>query len=101
MTTHVRCGTLFTGDTTPARSDATIGFGADGTIAFVAGTAEAPPVAADDTVLDYSGWHRQVEEHPGWPVPGCRVSAPDDDAPRCRRLHGIFSNPSRATITHE
>jgi imidazolonepropionase-like amidohydrolase len=55
MTTHVRCGTLFTGDTTPPRSDATIGFGDDAKIAFVADTANAPQVAAQDTVLDYSG----------------------------------------------
>jgi imidazolonepropionase-like amidohydrolase len=55
MTTHVRCGTLFTGDATPSRTDATIGFGDDGKIAFVSDTAAAPPVAVQDTVLDYSG----------------------------------------------
>jgi imidazolonepropionase-like amidohydrolase len=55
MTTHVRCGTLFRGDMTPARSNATICFGDDGTITFVVDTAEAPQVVAQDTVLDYSG----------------------------------------------
>jgi imidazolonepropionase-like amidohydrolase len=54
MTTHVRCGTLFTGDATPPRAEATIGFGDDGNIAFVSDTATAPPVAVHDTVLDYS-----------------------------------------------
>jgi imidazolonepropionase-like amidohydrolase len=54
MTTHVRCGTLFAGDQAPARKDITVGFGDDGKIAFVAPTAEAPPVALHDTVLDYS-----------------------------------------------
>jgi len=55
MTTHVRCGTLFTGDETPVRSDTTIGFGDDGKIAFVTDTKVAPPVAVHDAVLDYSG----------------------------------------------
>src|SRR6202789_2537366 len=55
MTTHVRCGTLLAGDETAPRSDATIGFGDDAKIAFVADTANAPQVAAQDTVLDYSG----------------------------------------------
>ena len=54
MTTHVRCGTLFTGDATPPRTNATIGFGEDGKIAFVSDTGTAPQVAAHDTVLDYS-----------------------------------------------
>src|SRR6201996_8236300 len=55
MTTHVRCGTLLTGDASPVRSDATFGIGDDGKIAFVSGTAEAQPVGVHDTVLDYSG----------------------------------------------
>ena len=55
MTTHVRCGTLFAGDETAARSNATLGFGEDGNIAFVCDTATAPPVGVHDTVLDYSG----------------------------------------------
>jgi imidazolonepropionase-like amidohydrolase len=55
MTTHVRCGTLFTGDATPPRAEATIGFGDDGKIVFVSDTAAAPPIAVADTVLDYSG----------------------------------------------
>ena len=55
MTTHVRCGTLFAGDETAARNNATLGFGEDGKIAFVCDTAEAPPVGGQDTVLDYSG----------------------------------------------
>src|SRR3984885_2670653 len=55
MTTHVRCGTLFAGDETAVRSDATIGFGEDGQIAFISDTAAAPPVSVHDIVLDYSG----------------------------------------------
>jgi imidazolonepropionase-like amidohydrolase len=55
MTTHVRCGTLFAGDESPVRSDATFGIGDDGKIAFVSATTDAPPVGAQDTVLDYSG----------------------------------------------
>jgi len=55
MTTHVRCGTLFTGDETTTLTGATLGFGDDGKIAFVCDTAEAPPVGVHDTVLDYSG----------------------------------------------
>jgi imidazolonepropionase-like amidohydrolase len=55
MTTHVRCGTLFAGDETAPRTDATIGFGEDGKIAFISDTADAPPVGVHDTVLDYSG----------------------------------------------
>jgi imidazolonepropionase-like amidohydrolase len=54
MTTHVRCGTLFAGNETPTRTDATIGVSDDGRIAFVSPTAEAPPVGVHDTVLDYS-----------------------------------------------
>ncbi|HTW68895.1 MAG TPA: amidohydrolase family protein [Acetobacteraceae bacterium] len=54
MTTHVRCGTLFAGDETAVRRDATLGFGVDGRIAFACETAAAPPVAMHDTVLDYS-----------------------------------------------
>src|ERR1700761_8109701 len=55
MTTHVRCGTLFTGDATPPRAEATIGFGEDGKIVFGSDPAAAPPVAPLDAVLDYSG----------------------------------------------
>jgi imidazolonepropionase-like amidohydrolase len=54
MTTHVRCGTLFAGDETATRTEATIGIGDDGKIAFVCDTADAPPVSLHDTVLDYS-----------------------------------------------
>src|ERR1700689_1026125 len=56
MTTHVRCGTLFVGDETATRTDATLGFGDDGRIAFVCDTADAPPVGLHDTVLDYSNF---------------------------------------------
>ena len=52
-TTHVRCGSLFTGDASPVRDNATIGIGDDGGIAFVCDTAGAPPVAVGDSVLDY------------------------------------------------
>jgi imidazolonepropionase-like amidohydrolase len=55
MTTHVRCGTLFTGADTVARKAVTMGFGADGKIAFICDTAAAAPVSTQDTVLDYSG----------------------------------------------
>jgi len=55
MTTYVRCGALFTGDATPLRRDATIGFGDDGKIALVCETTNAPPASLNDTVLDYSG----------------------------------------------
>ncbi|HET6305723.1 MAG TPA: amidohydrolase family protein [Rhodopila sp.] len=55
MTTHVRCGTLFTGDATPVLGAATLGFDDNGQIAFVGATAEAPTVGVHDTVLDYSG----------------------------------------------
>ena len=54
MITHVRCGSLFTGDATPVRDNATIGIGDEGRITFVCATAEAPPVAVHDSVLDYS-----------------------------------------------
>jgi imidazolonepropionase-like amidohydrolase len=54
MTTHVRCGSLFTGDASPVRHNATIGIGDDGYIAFVCDTAGAPPVAVHDSILDYS-----------------------------------------------
>src|SRR5690242_18509197 len=54
MTTHVRCGSLFTGDTSLVRHDATIAIGDDGRIAFVCDTADAPPVAVHDSILDYS-----------------------------------------------
>jgi imidazolonepropionase-like amidohydrolase len=55
MTTHVRCGTMFTGDQTATRSNAVLGFGDTGTISFVCDAADAPPVSTHDTVLDYSG----------------------------------------------
>jgi len=55
MTTHVRCGTLFAGDETAPRTNATITFDDDGKIASVHDTAGAPPVGMHDTVLDYSG----------------------------------------------
>jgi imidazolonepropionase-like amidohydrolase len=55
MTTHVVCGTLFAGDESAVRSDATFGIGDDGKIAFVCATAEAPPAGVHDTILDYSG----------------------------------------------
>ncbi|HEX3989761.1 MAG TPA: amidohydrolase family protein [Acetobacteraceae bacterium] len=54
MTTHVRCGTLFVGDETATRTDATLGVSDDGRIAFVCDMADAPPVSLHDTVLDYS-----------------------------------------------
>src|SRR5450631_738327 len=53
MTTHVRCGSLFTGDASPVRDNVTIGIGDDSRIAFVCDTANAPPVSVQDSVLDY------------------------------------------------
>jgi imidazolonepropionase-like amidohydrolase len=55
MTTQVRCGTLFAGDEIAPRTNATMGFGDDGKIAFVCDTADAPPIGIHETLLDYSG----------------------------------------------
>jgi hypothetical protein len=38
MTTHVRCGSLFSGDANPVRNNATIGIGDNGRIALVCDT---------------------------------------------------------------
>jgi hypothetical protein len=38
MTTHVRCGSIFTGDTSPVRDDVTIGIGDNSRIDFVCDT---------------------------------------------------------------
>jgi imidazolonepropionase-like amidohydrolase len=54
MTTHVRCGSLFTGDASAVRDNVTFGIGDDSRIAFVCDTAGAPPVAVHDSVLDYA-----------------------------------------------
>ena len=54
MTTYVRCGTLFTGNTTPPKSGVTIAFGDDGKITHVSDTTTAPEVEPQDNVLDYS-----------------------------------------------
>ncbi len=54
MTTHVRCGTLFSGDESSPRRDATLGIGDDNQIAFICDTTAAPRVAVHDTVLDYA-----------------------------------------------
>ena len=54
MTTHVRCGSLFSGDDAAPRRNVTLGIGDDQCIAFLCDTADAPPVAVHDTVLDYS-----------------------------------------------
>ncbi len=53
MTTHVRCGTFFPGDGTAVQRHVTLGID-DQRIAFVRSTADAPPVAVHDGVLDYS-----------------------------------------------
>src|ERR1700744_3296918 len=55
MTIHVRCGTLFTGNTTPPKSGVTIAFGDDGKITHVSDTTTAPEVEPQDNVLDSSG----------------------------------------------
>ncbi len=55
MTTHVRCGTLFTAGDDQAKPKQTLVYDARGVVSFVGPTAQAPKPAADDTVLDYSG----------------------------------------------
>src|SRR5258706_339678 len=54
MTTHVRCGTLFSACGQEARSSQTLVYDARGVLAFVGPTEQAPPVAAGEPVLDYS-----------------------------------------------
>ena len=54
MTTYVRCGTLFTGNTTPPKSGVTIAFGDDGKITQISDTTTTPQVEPQDNVLDYS-----------------------------------------------
>src|SRR5579885_796320 len=55
MTTHVRCGTLFTAGDDNAKPKQTLIYDARGVLSFVGPTAEAPKPAADDPVIDYSG----------------------------------------------
>src|SRR5258708_5756379 len=54
MTTHVRCGTLFSACGQEARSGHTLVYDARGVLAFVGPTDQAPPVAAGEPVLDHS-----------------------------------------------
>jgi imidazolonepropionase-like amidohydrolase len=53
MTTHVRCGMLFTGNEADARKDHTLCFDDQGEIVHVGPTNDAPPVTARESVLDY------------------------------------------------
>ncbi|MGZ5899459.1 MAG: amidohydrolase family protein [Reyranella sp.] len=54
MVTHVRCGSFFSGRKVPAaQNDCTIAYGDNGIVVYAGPTAEAPPVAVHDTVLNY------------------------------------------------
>ena len=53
MRTVIRCGTLFTATEEEARTNQTLCV-EDGRIHFVGLTADAPPVTAEDEVLDYT-----------------------------------------------
>ena len=55
MTTHVRCGTLFTSRDDKAKAKQTLVYDARGALSYVGPTADAPKPAAGDEVLDYSG----------------------------------------------
>jgi len=55
MTTHVRCGTLFTARDDKAEAKQTLVYDARGRLNYVGPTAEAPKAAPSDAVLDYSG----------------------------------------------
>jgi imidazolonepropionase-like amidohydrolase len=54
MTTHVRCGTLFTANDEQAKPDQTLTYDTRGVLEFVGATAIAPRPAPGDEVLDYS-----------------------------------------------
>ena len=53
MTTHVRCGSLFTGDRTAASTGGTLVYGDNGLLTYVGPTEGAPVVAVGETVLNY------------------------------------------------
>jgi len=53
MGTHVRCGNFFSGRDSSAQPNYTISYGDNGIITCVGPTADAPPVAVNDTVLNY------------------------------------------------
>src|SRR5579871_4473588 len=55
MTTHVRCGSLFTARDDKAKAKQTLVYDAHGRLSFVGPTAEAPKPAPGDAVLDYAG----------------------------------------------
>src|SRR5260221_8731968 len=55
MTTHVRCGTLFTARDDKPKAKQTLVVDARGALSFVGPTADAPKPAPRDEVLDYSG----------------------------------------------
>jgi imidazolonepropionase-like amidohydrolase len=55
MTTHVRCGQLFTGREDEAETEQTLVFDADGILTYVGADAAAPKRGPHDRVLDYSG----------------------------------------------
>jgi imidazolonepropionase-like amidohydrolase len=54
MTTHVRCGSLFTGDEKSAHTAWTILYDDAGVLRYVGPDAGAPPVGLHDDVLDYT-----------------------------------------------
>ncbi len=53
MGTHVRCGNFFSGRKSAAEQDYTVAYGDNGIITYVGPTADAPPVAIHDVVLNY------------------------------------------------
>ena len=53
MATHVRCGTLFTGNEDTQRSRQTLVVDARGRLAYVGASDAAPPAGDGDAVLDY------------------------------------------------
>lgn len=53
MVTHVRCGSLFTGDQAAASTGGTLVYGDNGLLTYVGSTEGAPVVAVGETVLNY------------------------------------------------
>jgi imidazolonepropionase-like amidohydrolase len=53
MATHVRCGSLFTGDQAAPTPGGTLVYGDTGLLTYVGPTAGAPVVAVGETVLNY------------------------------------------------
>ena len=53
MSTVIKCGKLFTGAEDASRNGQVVRI-ENGAITYVGPSVEAPPITADDTVLDYS-----------------------------------------------